>query len=193
MRSLNVKTPNVLPSPVRAVGGSPVVSKSNSNNHNKTVSNPTLLAENSHRILPDPGGKLARICPPGNHLAIGVVLGVEAGVVNQDAAPALPRTNLNINDNYCFQSPVHMARPVDGVLSVQRQKVHVPVQQPVLCPVVRPVPFVLNVRGQSQKKDGSPSSKVKTEINFVKDVFSVDHCVCAPMFKVPSMLPMHSW
>ena len=55
-----------------------------------------------------------------------------------------------------------------------------------MCPVVSPVPFVLNVRGQSQKKDGSPSSRVKTEINFVKSGFSVDHCVCAP--KVQSAL-----
>ena len=55
------------------------------------------------------------------------------------------------------------------------------VQQPVFRPVVSPVPFVLSVRGQSQKKDGSPSSKVKQEINFVKDVFSVDHCVFAPI------------
>ena len=67
-----------------------------------------------------------------------------------------------------------MAQPVDCVLSVQRQKFHVPAQQPVLCPVVSPVPFVLKVRGQSQKKDGSPSSRVKTEINFVKSVF---YCV----------------
>ena len=50
-----------------------------------------------------------------------------------------------------------MARPVDGVLSAQRKNFYVSVQQPVLCPVVSPVPFVLNVRGQSQKKDGSPS------------------------------------
>ena len=54
------------------------------------------------------------------------------------------------------------------------------VQQPVLCPVVSHVPFVLNVRGQSQKNDASPSSKMKPEINFVKSVFTVDHCVSAP-------------
>ena len=35
-----------------------------------------------------------------------------------------------------------MARPVNYVSSAQRQKFHVPVQQPVLCPVVSPVPFV---------------------------------------------------
>ena len=61
------------------------------------------------------------------------------------------------------------------------------VQQPVLCPVVSPVAFVLNVRVQSQKKDGSPSSRVKTEINFVKSVFSV-----ITVF-VPPMLQMHDW
>ena len=49
-----------------------------------------------------------------------------------------------------------MARQVSCVSDVQRQNFHVPVQQPVLCPVVSPVPFVLNMRGQSQKKDGSP-------------------------------------
>ena len=99
-----------------------------------------------------------------------------AGVVNQGAAPARPRIKLNINDNYCFISPVQIARPVDCVLNVQRQKVHVSAQ-PVLCPVASPVPFVVNVRGQSQKKDGSPS--LKSEINFVKSVFIVDHCVSA--------------
>ena len=78
-----------------------------------------------------------------------------------------------------------MAQPVNCVSNVQRQNVHVSVQKPVLCLVVSPVPFVLNVRGRSQKKDGSPLLKVKTEINFVKSVFSVDHCVFAPT--VPSV------
>ena len=64
-----------------------------------------------------------------------------------------------------------MARPVNCVSNVPGQNVHVSVQKPVLCPVVSPVPFVLNVRGQSQRKDGSPSLKVKAEINFVKSVF----------------------
>ena len=73
-----------------------------------------------------------------------------------------------------------MARPVKCVSNVQRQNFHVSVQKPVLCPVVSHVPFVLNVRGQAQKKDGSPSLKTKTEINFVKSVVSVDPCVFAP-------------
>ena len=72
-----------------------------------------------------------------------------------------------------------MARPVSCVSDVQRQNFHVLVQQPVLCPVASPVPFVLNVRGQPQKKGGSPSSNMSTEINFVKSVFSVDHCAFA--------------
>ena len=78
-------------------------------------------------------------------------------------------------------NPVPVARPVLHVLSVERQDVSVSVQQPVWCPVVSPVPFVLNVRGQSQKKDGSPSLKVNTEINFVRSAFSVHHCVFAPI------------
>ena len=76
-----------------------------------------------------------------------------------------------------------MARPVKSVTSVRRQNFCVSVQQSVLCPVVSPVPFVLNVRGQSQKKDASPS--LKPEINFMKSVVTVDHCVSAP--DVPSV------
>ena len=64
-----------------------------------------------------------------------------------------------------------VARPVKDVVNVKRQNFPVSAQQPVLCPVVSPVPFVLNVRGRSQKKDASPSSKLKAEINFVKSVF----------------------
>ena len=112
-------------------------------------------------------------------------LEVAAGVVNQDAAPARPKNILGINDNYCLLSPEQMARPVNCVTNVPRQNFHVSVQNPVLCPVVSPIPFVVNVRVQSQRKDGSPSLKVKTEINFVKSVFSVDHCVFAPT--VPSV------
>ena len=96
-------------------------------------------------------------------------------------APALLRIKGSINDNYCFLSPVAVARPSKSVSNVERQNFSVSVQQPVLCPVASPVPFVLSVRGQSQKKDGSPSSKVKQEIKFVKDAFSVDHCVFAPV------------
>ena len=105
-------------------------------------------------------------------------------MVRQDAVPVRPKIQLSINDNYCLPSPVSLAWPVNCVSSVQGQNFHVSVHQPVLCPVVSPLPFVFNVRGQSQKKDGSPSLKVKTEINFVKSVFSVDHCVFAPT--VPS-------
>ena len=79
-----------------------------------------------------------------------------------------------------------VARPNKIVLSVERQNFSVSVQQAVLCPVASPVPFVLSVRGQSQKKDTSPSLKMKQEIKFVKDAFSVDHCVFAPV--VPNAL-----
>ena len=79
-----------------------------------------------------------------------------------------------------------VARPNKIVLNVERQNFSVSVQQAVLCPVASPVPFVLSVRGQSQKKDTSPSLKMKQEIKFVKDAFSVDHCVFAPV--VPNAL-----
>ena len=74
-----------------------------------------------------------------------------------------------------------VARPNKSVLNVERQNFSVSVQQAVLCPVASPVPFVLSVRGHSQKKDTSPSLKMKQEIKFVKDAFSVDHCVFAPV------------
>ena len=78
-----------------------------------------------------------------------------------------------------------VARPNKIVLNVERQNFSVSVQQAVLCPVASPVPFVLSVRGQSQKKDTSPSLKMKQEIKFVKDAFYcvnisylVDRCIC---------------
>ena len=114
---------------------------------------------------------------------MGDAAGLEAeeGEVSLDAAPALLRIKGSINDNSCLQNPVPVARSVKNVTNVKGRNFSVSVRQPVLCPVVSPVPFVLSVRGQSQKKDGSPSSKMKQEINFVKGVFSVDHCVFAPI------------
>ena len=126
-------------------------------------------------------------------MATGTELEVGVRVVNQDAAPTRQKIKLSINDNYCLISPVQLAQTVDHVFSVQRQSFHVSAQEPVLCPVVSPVPFVLNVRGQSQKKDGSHSLKVKTEINFVKSAFSLDHCVFAPIIQMSTMLSMLSW
>ena len=73
-----------------------------------------------------------------------------------------------------------MARSKINVINVREQNFSVSVQQPVFCPVASPVLFVVK-RGQSQKKDTSPSSRVRQEIKFVKDAFSVDHCVFAPI------------
>ena len=172
-----LKTPGVLPSPDRAVGGSLVALKSNSN---RGVSNLTLQTGQNLRTRPDLEVNLARICLHGNPLEAEEELGVVAGVVSQDAVPARSRITIHINDNYCLLSPEPMARPVDCVLRVLGQNFHV-LQEPVLCPVASPVPSVLNVRGQPQKKGGSPSSRVKAEIKFVKSVFSVDHYVFAPI------------
>ena len=172
-----MRIPSIPLSPVRAMGGLPVASR---NSSNKVVSNHIQLIGNKHRTLLDPEDRPARICRHGNPLAIEGDLEVAAGVVNPDAAPARPKTTININDNYYLLSPEPKARPANYVSDVQRQNFHVLVQQPVLCPVVSPVPFVLNVRGQPQRKGGSPSSKVNREINFVKSAFSVDQCVFAP-------------
>ena len=177
MRSLILKASSILPNPARVPGGSLVVLR---NNISRDIFSHTPLTGSNLRTLPVPVDKLARICPLGNPLATEVELGVAAGVVNQDAAPARPKNMLSINDNYWSLNPEPMARPVKCVSNIQRQNFHVSVQKPVLCPVVSPVPFVLNVSGQSQKKDGSPSLKTKTEIDFVKSVFSVDPCVFAP-------------
>ena len=106
--------------------------------------------------------------------------------VSPDVAPALLRKQHSTNDNYCIVNVVPVARSMDCVLNVQRQNFSVTVQPPVLCPVVSPVHSVLSVWRLSQKKDISPSSKSKTEINSVKGVSIVDHCVFAQ--NVPSAL-----
>ena len=155
--------------------GSPVAIRS------KTDSNLTPLVGSKDRKPLKPVYLQEKTCPPGNLLGDAAGLEAEEGEVTPDAAPALLRIKGSINDNYCVPNPVPVARSVKNVTSVRGQNFSVSVRQPVFCPVVSPVPFVVNVRGQSQKKDGSPSSKVKQEINFVKDVFSVDHCVFAPI------------
>ena len=150
--------------------GSPVTIR------NKTDSNLTPLIGNKDRKplrlvdLPE------KTCPPGSPLEDAAGLEAEEGEVSLDAAPALLRIKGSINDNYCLQNPVPVAQSVKNVTNVEGQNFSVSVRQPVLCPVVSPVPFVLSVRGQSQKKDGSPSSKVKQEINFVNDVFMSSLC-----------------
>ena len=141
----------------------------------------TSLAGNKDRIHLRPVELPEKKCPLGNPLGGAAEQEAEAEEVSPDAAPALLRNKGSINDNCCLTSPVPVARPVKSVTSVKRQNFSVSVQQPVLCPVASPVPFVLNVRGQSQ--DASPS--LKPEINFVKSVFTVDHCFSAP--HVPSV------
>ena len=131
-------------------------------------------------------GSSAKTCQLGCPLGGAVELEVEAEEVSPDAAPTLLRKQHSSNDNYCIVNPVPVAWSVDSVLKVQRQDFSVTVQPPVLCPVVSPVRSVLNVRKLSQKKDISPSSKSKREINSVKGVSIVGHCVFAQI--VPSAL-----
>ena len=174
MKLLSLKLLSVLTSPVRAVVGSPEIK-----NDNKPDINLTLLAGNQVKIPLIPETPPVKTYRLGNHLEDVVEQEAEAGEVNPDAVPALLGIQGSINDNYCVLSPVAVARPNRSVLNVERQNFSVSVQQAVLCPVASPVPFVLSVRGQSQKKDISPSLKMKQEIKFVKDAFSVDHCVFA--------------
>ena len=147
----------------------------------KTDSNLTPLVGSQDRKPLKPVDPQLKTCPPGNPLGDAAGLEAEEGEVSPVVAPALLEIRGSINDNYCVPNPVPVARPEKNVRSVRGQNFSVSVRQPVFCPVVSPVPFVLSVRGQSQKKDGSPSSKVKQEIKFVKDAFSVDHCVFAPV------------
>ena len=181
MKLLSLKLLSVLTSPVRAVVGSPEIK-----NDNKPDINLTLLAGNQVKIPLIPETPPEKTCRLGNHLEDAVEQEAEAGEVSPDAVPTLLGIRGSINDNYCVLSPVTVARPNKSVLNVERQNFSVSVQQAVLCPVASPVPFVLSVRGQSQKKDTSPSLKMKQEIKFVKDAFSVDHCIFAPV--VPNAL-----
>ena len=176
MKLLSSRLLSVLTSPVRAVVGSPEIKSDN-----KPDISLTLLTGNQVRIPLIPEIPPVKTCRLGSPLGVVVEQEAEAEEVSPDAAPALLRIKGSINDNYCILSPVAVARPSKSVLNVERQNFSVSVQQAVLCPVASPVPFVLSVRGQSQKKDGSPSLKVKQEIKFVKDAFSVDHCVFAPV------------
>ena len=185
MKLLSLKLLSVLTSPVRAVVGSPEIK-----NDNKPDISLTLLTGNQVKIPLIPEIPPVKTCRLGSPL--GVVVEQEAEVeVSPDAGPALLGIKGSINDNYCVLSPVAVARPSRSVLNVERQNFSVSVQQAVLCPVASPVPFVLSVRGQSQKKDGSPSLKMKQEIKFVKDAFSVDHCVFAPVPNAHNVVNAH--
>ena len=163
MRLHSLKPLSAPTSPVRAMVGSPGIRRDN-----KIDISHTPLTGNKDKKHLRPVELPGKTCLLGNPL--GGAAELEAEEVSPDAAPALLRNKGSINDNYCLTSPVPVARPVKGVINVKRQNFSVSIQQPVLCPVVSPVPFVLNVRGQLQKKDASPSSEMKPDINFVKSV-----------------------
>ena len=78
-----------------------------------------------------------------------------------------------------------VTQSVACVKSVAEQGFSVTVQPHVLFPVVSPVHFVQKVQRPTQKNNISPLSKAKREINIVKGVSIVDHCVFAP--NVPSV------
>ena len=135
LKPLSIRT-----SSVRAMVGSPGIRRDNKTDISHTP--PTGNKDKKHlrpMELPE------KTCLLGNCLGRVAELEAEVEEVTPDAAPALLRNS----GNYCLTSPVPVARPVKDVINVKRQNFSVSVQQPVLCPVVSPVPFVLNGRGQS--------------------------------------------
>ena len=176
LERLKMKLPNlnllsVLPSPVRAWGGSPVGTR-----EVRCVSNHTPLV-GKVRIVPKPLGTLVRICQLGRVLAVGVGPAVGAVEVLLAAVREVPETITNINDNYCVTDPVLTARSMNVVLLENPQTVNI--HSNVNCSVASLVPFVTNSVSQPQKKGLSPLSKNK-EINSVNCVSFVGHCVSVP-------------
>ena len=127
---------------------------------------------------PGPLGKLVKICPNVKSFG-GQGRSRGRGRGQPRCGTALLRKHHSINDNYCIVNPVSLARSVDYVQSVPNQDFSVTVQPPVSCPVVSPVPLVLNVRRQLQKKDRSASSTTKRNINSVNGASIVGQCVFA--------------
>ena len=173
MKLLSLKLLSVLTSPVRAVVGSPEIKSDN-----KPDINLTLLAGNQVKILLIPETPPVKTCRLGNHLEDVVEQEAEAGEVNPDVVPALLGIRGSINDNYCVPSPVAVARPNKSVLNVERQNFSVSTSCVMSC--CQSCTFCLKCE-RAVTKDTSPSLKMKQEIKLVKDAFSVDHCVFAPV------------
>ena len=144
--------------------------------------NPTPLTGSKDRNLLRPVLPQEKTCPHGSPLGDVVGLEAEEGEVSPVAAPALLGIKGSINDNYCVPNPVPVARSKINVINVIEQNFSVSVQQPVFCPVASPVPFVVNVRGQSQKKDTSPSSrnKICQRCFFCRSLRFCPHCSKCP-------------
>ena len=171
MRLPNLSFLSVPPSPVRAMGGSPV-----GTNEVRLGSNHTLQVGKG-KITPNLLATLGKTCQPGRVLAPGVGPEVEAVEVLPTAVPEVPRTVTSINDNYGVTDPVLTTRSLNVVCLETPKTVNI--HSTVNCSVASRVPFVTNSVRQPQKKGLSPLSEIK-EINSVNCVSFVDHCVSAP-------------
>ena len=95
---------------------------------------------------------------------------------------------LSTNDNYCVIDPVLVTRSLNVVPSVTETNKTVIAQTNVTCSVVSHVHFATKSLRQPQKKGLSPPLRDKVEINSVKCVSFVDHCVSVPTVpNVPSV------
>ena len=112
-----MKQLSVLPSPVRAMGGSPVGTR----NRSKTDTSLTQLVGKPTRLL-NQRVSLERICRPGkvSEDAADPAVGTEG--VRLDAVPETPKTTHNINNNYCVVDPVAATRSLNVVPSVKDKK-----------------------------------------------------------------------
>ena len=168
MKLPNLNLLSIPPSPVRAMGGSPVDTRE-------------VRYDSSHtplvgkvRIVPKALVTRGRTCQPGTVLAAGVGPVVEAVEVLLTAVREVPGTITNINDNYCVTDPVLTTRSMNVVLLKNPQTVNI--HSDVNCSVASLVPFITNSVRQPQKKGLSPLSKNK-EMNSVNCVSFVGHCV----------------
>ena len=171
MRLFNLSLLSVPPSPVRAMGGSPV-----GTNEVRLGSNHTPQVGKG-KITPNLLATLGKTCQPGRVLAPGVGPEVEAVEVLLAVVPEVPRTVTSINDNYGVTDPVLTTRSLNVVCLETPKTVNI--HSTVNCSVASHAPFVTNSVRQPQKKGLSPLSEIK-EINSVNCVSFVDHCVSAP-------------
>ena len=167
MKSRSLRIQSVLPSPVRAKGGSPVIIKGN----NKAASSHTKANGSKLKKVLVPGVNPAKTCRLGRPSAIEEEAEDAAGVVNLDATPDRPRIPHSLNDNYCLTNPVVSFKPVNSVICVQRQTVNV-----VPSLVVAHAPTVTKFKDRGDVGPSLETSQIKS----VKCASFVDPCVSSP-------------
>ena len=171
MRLPKMKRLSLLPSPARAMVGSPAGTRK----LNKTDINHTL-PDGRVRRLQKPLSTLVKICWCGSPLVGAANPVVGAREVKPVAVPEAPKTNHSTNDNYCVMDPVPVTQSLNVVPSATKNNKNVIAQTNVTCSVVSHAHFATKSLKQPQKKGLSPPVRNKVEINFVKCVSFVDHC-----------------